>query len=76
MSRGSRGAEAPLLHGIGFFDHMLTASPGTALRPEGRTKGDLHIDLHHTVEDTGIVIGQAVTEALGDKRGIRRFGHA
>jgi len=63
--------------GVGFFDHMLTA-----FAMHGRfdlkvhCKGDLHIDQHHTVEDTGIVIGKALAEAVGDKRGIYRYGHA
>lgn len=63
--------------GIGFLDHMLTALARHALfdlRVEA--KGDLHIDFHHTTEDVGIVLGQAIARALGDKRGIRRFGHA
>ena len=63
--------------GIGFFDHMLTALAfyagwGLVLT----VKGDLHVDGHHTVEDTGIVLGQALREALGDRAGIRRFGSA
>jgi imidazoleglycerol-phosphate dehydratase len=63
--------------GIGFFDHMLDS----LARHGGfdlyvRTKGDLHIDFHHTVEDTGIVIGQAINKALDGFKGIRRFGHA
>jgi len=63
--------------GIGFLDHMLTALGRHALFDlEVEAKGDLHIDFHHTTEDVGIVIGQALTRALGDKRGIRRFGHA
>jgi imidazoleglycerol-phosphate dehydratase len=63
--------------GIGFFDHMLTAFGRHAMLDLTVTaQGDLHIDAHHTVEDTGIVIGQALREALGDKAGIRRYGHA
>ena len=61
--------------GIGFFDHMLTAwafYAGFGL--ELTAEGDLHVDGHHTVEDTGIVLGQALGRALGDKKGIRRFG--
>lgn len=68
--------EGKISTGIGFFDHML----------EGFTKhgffdlqlsaqGDLYVDAHHTVEDTGIVLGQAIKEAIGDKKGIRRYGH-
>jgi imidazoleglycerol-phosphate dehydratase len=63
--------------GVGFFDHMLDAfarHAGFDMTVE--TKGDLHIDMHHTVEDTGIVIGQAVKQALGGFKGVRRFGHA
>jgi imidazoleglycerol-phosphate dehydratase len=63
--------------GIGFFDHMLDSFArhgGFDLDVE--TSGDLHIDMHHTVEDTGIVIGQAVNRALDGFKGIRRFGHA
>ena len=63
--------------GIGFFDHMLTAFGRHAMLDLTiSAEGDLHIDAHHTVEDTGIVIGQALREALGDKSGIRRYGHA
>ncbi len=63
--------------GIGFLDHMLTALARHSLFDlEVQATGDLHIDDHHTTEDVGIVIGQAITRALGDKRGIRRFGHA
>lgn len=63
--------------GIGFFDHMLESFAKHALIDlDVSTKGDLHIDMHHSVEDTGIVMGQALKAALGDFSGIRRFGHA
>lgn len=63
--------------GVGFYDHMLTAFGRHALFDlTVRTEGDTHIDAHHTVEDTAIVLGQALREALGDKVGIRRFGDA
>ncbi|PHK95094.1 imidazoleglycerol-phosphate dehydratase [Pseudoroseomonas rhizosphaerae] len=63
--------------GIGFLDHMLTAlARHSLLDMDVEAKGDLHIDFHHTTEDVGIVLGQAVRRALGDKRGIRRYGHA
>jgi imidazoleglycerol-phosphate dehydratase len=63
--------------GVGFYDHMLTAFARHALVDlVVRTDGDTHIDAHHTVEDTAIVLGQAIREALGDKQGIRRFGDA
>lgn len=63
--------------GIGFFDHMLTAFGRHGLFDlKILAKGDLHIDAHHTVEDVGIVLGQAFAKALGDKRGITRFGQA
>ncbi|MFM2391037.1 MAG: hypothetical protein RLZZ437_2592 [Pseudomonadota bacterium] len=61
--------------GVGFFDHMLDQLARHALIDmDLRATGDLHIDDHHTVEDVGIAIGQALTKALGDKRGIRRYG--
>ena len=63
--------------GVGFYDHMLTSFAKHALVDlTVATDGDTHIDAHHTVEDTAIVLGQALREALGDKRGIRRFGDA
>jgi imidazoleglycerol-phosphate dehydratase len=62
--------------GIGFFDHMLDQLARHSLIDISvQARGDLHIDDHHTVEDTGIAIGQALTQALGDKKGIRRYGH-
>ncbi|MDF1726348.1 MAG: imidazoleglycerol-phosphate dehydratase HisB [Sulfitobacter sp.] len=61
--------------GVGFFDHMLDQLARHALIDmKIRAKGDLHIDDHHTVEDVGITLGQALAKALGDKRGIRRYG--
>jgi len=63
--------------GVGFFDHMLESfARHGGIDLEVETKGDLHIDMHHTVEDTGIVIGQAVAKALDGFKGVRRFGHA
>jgi imidazoleglycerol-phosphate dehydratase len=63
--------------GIGFFDHMLESfARHGGIDVEIVTKGDLHIDMHHTVEDTGIVLGQAIAKALDGFKGIRRFGHA
>jgi imidazoleglycerol-phosphate dehydratase len=63
--------------GVGFFDHMLEQlSRHSLIDLTVRTVGDLHIDAHHTVEDTGIAIGEAFARALGDKRGIRRYGEA
>lgn len=63
--------------GVGFYDHMLTALARHSLIDMTiTTTGDVHIDGHHSVEDTAIAIGQAIREALGDKKGIRRFGDA
>ncbi|MEO8155689.1 MAG: imidazoleglycerol-phosphate dehydratase HisB [Rhizobacter sp.] len=63
--------------GIGFFDHMLDQIARHGLIDiEVDAKGDLHIDGHHTVEDVGITLGQAVAQAVGDKKGLRRYGHA
>jgi len=68
---------AEVATGIGFLDHMLTAlARHSMLDMEVAAKGDLHIDFHHTAEDVGIVLGQALRQALGDKRGIRRYGSA
>ena len=68
---------ADIATGIGFLDHMLTALARHGLFDlTVRAKGDLHIDFHHTTEDVGIVIGQCLRQALGDKRGIRRYGAA
>ncbi len=62
--------------GVGFFDHMLDQlSRHSLIDMTIRAHGDLHVDDHHTVEDTGIAIGQALVRALGDKKGIRRYGH-
>jgi imidazoleglycerol-phosphate dehydratase len=68
---------AQISTGVGFFDHMLTAFARHSLIDlEVESAGDVHIDGHHTVEDTAIVLGQAIRSALGDKSGIRRFGNA
>lgn len=67
--------KAEIATGIGFFDHMLDGfSRHGFFDLQCRVKGDLHVDGHHTVEDTGIVLGQAITDAIGDKKGIRRYG--
>ena len=71
------GGRAQISTGVGFFDHMLTAfAVHSLIDLEVESAGDWHIDAHHTVEDTAIVLGQAIRSALGDKRGIRRFGSA
>jgi imidazoleglycerol-phosphate dehydratase len=63
--------------GIGFLNHMLEQlSKHSLVDINLKAKGDLHIDLHHTTEDSGIVIGEAIAKALGDKRGIKRYAHA
>lgn len=63
--------------GIGFFDHMLTLFCAHGFMDLSLTaRGDLEVDAHHTVEDVGIVLGDAIDEALGDRHGIRRYGHA
>ncbi len=68
---------ADLDTGIGFFDHMLDQIARHAMFDmDIRAAGDLHVDGHHTVEDVGIALGQAVYKAVGDKKGIRRYGHA
>jgi imidazoleglycerol-phosphate dehydratase len=68
---------ANLSTGIGFFDHMLDQIARHGLIDlDVQAKGDLHIDGHHTVEDVGITLGQAFAKAVGDKKGIRRYGHA
>jgi imidazoleglycerol-phosphate dehydratase len=68
---------AKVVTGIGFFDHMLESfAKHSAFDLEVETVGDLHIDMHHTVEDTGIVLGQAFAQAVPGFKGVRRFGHA
>jgi imidazoleglycerol-phosphate dehydratase len=69
--------KASLNTGVPFFDHMLDQIARHGLIDlDIQAKGDLHIDAHHTVEDVGITLGQAFAQALGDKKGIRRYGHA
>jgi imidazoleglycerol-phosphate dehydratase len=66
-----------LATGIGFFDHMLDQIARHGMIDlEIQAQGDLHIDAHHTVEDVGITLGQALAKAVGDKKGVRRYGHA
>jgi len=63
--------------GVGFFDHMLDQIARHGMIDlEVTAAGDLHIDAHHTVEDVGITLGQALVQAIGDKKGVRRYGHA
>ncbi|HEX4097271.1 MAG TPA: imidazoleglycerol-phosphate dehydratase HisB [Caulobacteraceae bacterium] len=69
--------QAKVCTGVGFFDHMLESFiRHGGFDVEIETQGDLHIDMHHTVEDTGIVLGQAFAQALDGFKGVRRFGHA
>ena len=68
--------QADISTGIGFFDHMLNSFARHGLFDlKVSVKGDLEVDSHHTIEDTGIVLGQAVREAAGEKKGIKRFGN-
>jgi len=68
--------QADIHTGIGFFDHMLNSFARHGMFDlEVTVEGDLEVDSHHTIEDTGIVLGQVISEALGDKKGIRRFGN-
>src|SRR5215216_4116228 len=63
--------------GVGFFDHMLTLlSRHSLIDLDVKAEGDLHVEAHHTVEDVGICLGQALKQALGDKSGVRRYGDA
>jgi imidazoleglycerol-phosphate dehydratase len=69
--------KSSLATGVGFFDHMLDQVARHGMFDlDIKAKGDLHIDAHHTVEDVGITVGQALAKAIGDKKGIRRYGHA
>lgn len=68
--------KASIETGVGFFDHMLELlTRHAAIDLTVKAEGDLHVDQHHTVEDVGICLGQAIRQAAGDKRGIRRYGH-
>jgi imidazoleglycerol-phosphate dehydratase len=68
--------QADVVTGVGFFDHMLTLlAKHAVIDLTVRAEGDLYVDQHHTVEDVGICLGQATKQALGDKAGIRRYGH-
>jgi imidazoleglycerol-phosphate dehydratase len=70
------GGKSSIATGVPFFDHMLTLFAKHALFDfDVKVKGDTHVDFHHTVEDTGIVLGQALAKALGDKKGLVRYGH-
>lgn len=69
--------DSSLNTGVGFFDHMLDQIARHGMIDLSvQAKGDLHIDAHHTVEDVGIAMGQAFAQAIGDKKGVRRYGHA
>jgi imidazoleglycerol-phosphate dehydratase len=69
--------KSALTTGVGFFDHMLDQIARHGMIDlEVEATGDLHIDAHHTVEDVGITLGQALAKAIGDKKGVRRYGHA
>ncbi len=77
LNLDAAGSPAKIATGIGFLDHMLTllACHGF-LQLQVQAQGDLQVDSHHTIEDCGLALGQALKEALGDKRGIHRYGHA
>jgi len=69
--------KSKLATGVGFFDHMLDQVARHGIVDlEVEAKGDLHVDAHHTIEDIGIAIGQALAQTMGDKKGLRRYGHA